>query len=112
MKNPQFLSKQADILPELPIHELVILTKWHNDRVKIVDFFSKKQFFGQSYFLLPILYICLYEKISEQGIVITTWGFHTIKYELWVKYCMYVVYHSIHVPIYAFELYSNENGHF
>ena len=30
VKNPQFLSNQANILAISPTHELVILTKFHN----------------------------------------------------------------------------------
>ena len=36
LKNPQFQSNQADIQAKLPT-EAVILTKFHNDRAKIVD---------------------------------------------------------------------------
>ena len=53
VKNPQFLSNQADILPKLPIHELVILTKWRNDRVKIVDFFQRDSFWAIPIFCYP-----------------------------------------------------------
>ena len=38
VKNPQFFSNQADIQAILPTHELVILTKFHKDWPKIVDF--------------------------------------------------------------------------
>ena len=38
MKNPQFLANQAQTLAILPNHEMVILAKFHNDRMKIVDF--------------------------------------------------------------------------
>ena len=38
MKNPQFLSNQADILPSEFIHWTDILTKFHNNWTKIVDF--------------------------------------------------------------------------
>ena len=31
MKNPQFLSNQVDIQAILPIHKLVISTKFHKD---------------------------------------------------------------------------------
>ena len=54
VNNPQLLTNQADIVPKLPIHELVILTKWHNDRMKIEDFFEQT-IVGKSYCLLPIL---------------------------------------------------------
>ena len=38
VKHPQFLSNQADIQATLSTHELIILTKFHNDWQKIVDF--------------------------------------------------------------------------
>ena len=38
VKNSQFLSNQADIQATLPTHELIILTKFHNDWQEIVDF--------------------------------------------------------------------------
>ena len=38
MKNPQFCPNQADIKAILAIHELVILTNFHNDWINIVDF--------------------------------------------------------------------------
>ena len=38
-KNPQFLPNQVDIQAILPTHELVILTKFNNNWVKIVDFY-------------------------------------------------------------------------
>ena len=41
LKYPQLLTYQADIQVTLPIHELIILTKFHNGLEEIVDFFSK-----------------------------------------------------------------------
>ena len=38
MKNPQFLADQAETLAILPIHDLVIFTKFHINWTKIVDF--------------------------------------------------------------------------
>ena len=38
VKNPQFLSNQADIQGLSPNHELIILTKFCKDWVKFVDF--------------------------------------------------------------------------
>ena len=38
MKNPQFLDNQAETLATLPIHEIVILTKFQKNWTKIVDF--------------------------------------------------------------------------
>ena len=36
--NPQFSSNLADIEAKLPTHEVIILTKFHKDCKKIVDF--------------------------------------------------------------------------
>ena len=38
-KNVQFLPNYADIQAIFPIHELVILTKFHNNWIEIVDFY-------------------------------------------------------------------------
>ena len=38
VKNPQFLSNQADIQANLPTHELIILSKFHKIWKEIVDF--------------------------------------------------------------------------
>ena len=38
VKNPQFLSNQADIQAIVPTHELVILTKFGKDWQRIDDF--------------------------------------------------------------------------
>ena len=40
-KNVQFLPNHADIQAILPIHELVILTKFHNNWIEIVDFYYR-----------------------------------------------------------------------
>ena len=44
VKNPQFLSNQADIPATSPTHELVILTKFHKDWQEIVDFLVVAKF--------------------------------------------------------------------
>ena len=44
IKNPQFWPIQADIQPILYSHELVILAKFHNDWILIVDVFINSQF--------------------------------------------------------------------
>ena len=44
VKNPQFLSNQADIQAILPTHGLVILTKFHKDWQKIEDFLVVAKF--------------------------------------------------------------------
>ena len=40
IKNQQFLSNQADIQAILPTHELVILTKFHKDWSKNMEFLA------------------------------------------------------------------------
>ena len=52
VKNQQFLSNQADIQAVLPTLELVVLTKFHKDWQKIVDFFRNNEILIQSYFSL------------------------------------------------------------
>ena len=44
LKNPQFLSDHYKILTKEGSHEDLILTKFRNDRVKIVDFLVKAYF--------------------------------------------------------------------
>ena len=44
LKNPQFLSDHYEILTKEGTHEDLILTKFCNDRVKIVDFLVKAYF--------------------------------------------------------------------
>ena len=44
IKNPQFSSNLADIQAKLPTHEVVILTKFHKDCKKIVDFLLTQKF--------------------------------------------------------------------
>ena len=44
LKNPQFLSDHYKILTKEGTHEDLILTKFRNDRVKIVDFLVKAYF--------------------------------------------------------------------
>ena len=50
-KNPQFLSNQADIQGTLPSHELIILSKFHNDWQEIVDFLATVKFRASIFFL-------------------------------------------------------------
>ena len=38
-KKPQFLRNQAEIKAILPTHESLILTKFHNNWIKIVNFY-------------------------------------------------------------------------
>ena len=44
VKNPQFLSNEAEILAILPTHEVIILIKFHTDWKEIVDFLLKVKF--------------------------------------------------------------------
>ena len=44
LKNPQFLSDHYEILTKEGTHEDLILTKFRNDPVKIVDFLVKAYF--------------------------------------------------------------------
>ena len=44
VKNPQFLSNQADIQAIVPTHGLVILTKFHKDLQKINNFLAIANF--------------------------------------------------------------------
>ena len=63
VKIPQFLSNQADILTKSLIHEPVTLTKWHDDRVKTVDFLQRDNILASPVFYYPYFtykksYIC------------------------------------------------------
>ena len=49
-KNLQFLPNQANIQAILPTHELVIWTKFHNNWIKIVDFYCKPTFKQVAFF--------------------------------------------------------------
>ena len=69
MKNPQFLSNFLDILPILPTNVIVIMTKFHKDWIKIVDFSLKKDFLDQSHFLFVSLYIFSVEKLNGRGLI-------------------------------------------
>ena len=51
MKNPQFLPNQADILSSESIHWTDILTKFHNNWTKIVEFLGIAFYFpGWTFF--------------------------------------------------------------
>ena len=43
VKNPQFSSNLADIQAKLPTHEAIILTKFHKECKKIVDFLLRQK---------------------------------------------------------------------
>ena len=51
IKNLHFCSDQADIQPISPTHEVIILTKFHNVRVKTVGFLEIAKFWLSSKFL-------------------------------------------------------------
>ena len=72
MKNPQFLANQAQTLAILPIHEMVILTKFHNDWMKIVHF-SLIAYFRASlifYFSLFIFLEIFYTNHDDRTLLI------------------------------------------
>ena len=50
IKNPQFSSNFADIQAKLPTHEVVILTKFHKDWKKNIDFLLRRKFLACSLF--------------------------------------------------------------
>ena len=54
VKNQQFLSNQADIRATLLIHELIILTKFHNDWQEIVDFLVMAKFWASLIFFASV----------------------------------------------------------
>ena len=58
LKNPQFLPDHYKILTKEGTDEDLILTKFRNDRVKIVDFFSKSIFLTESGNSWDTVYIC------------------------------------------------------
>ena len=62
IKNPQFCSNQANILATNSAHEMIILTKFHKDRTKIVDFLLIAKFWACLLFLLTLYYdaLCSY----------------------------------------------------
>ena len=55
IKDLEFSSNQADILPKLPIHELVILLKYQLDLMKIVDFLQLVYFESVLFFIAHTL---------------------------------------------------------
>ena len=54
VKDPQFLSNQADIQAIFSIHELVILTKFHKDWQEIVDFLVIAKFWASPIFFASV----------------------------------------------------------
>ena len=57
IKDPQFSSNFADIQAKLPTHEVVILTKFHKDCKRIVDFLLTQKFLVFAlFYALPFIY--------------------------------------------------------
>ena len=54
VKNLQFLSDQAEIQAILPTHELFILTKFHKDWQRIVDFLVIVKFCASPVFFASV----------------------------------------------------------
>ena len=50
VKNPQFSSNLADIQAKLPTHETIILTKFHKECKKVVDFLHRTKFLAYALF--------------------------------------------------------------
>ena len=50
VKNPQFSSNLDDIQKELPTREAIILTKFHKECKKIVDFLHRQKFLACALF--------------------------------------------------------------
>ena len=61
IKNPQFYSDLAEILAILPTHGLITLTKFDDDRTKIVDFLSLVYFWFSE--------IVLIQSLVEPGLI-------------------------------------------
>ena len=54
VKNPQFLSNQADIQVTLPTHELINLTKFHKDWQKIVNVLGIAKFWDSLFIFASV----------------------------------------------------------
>ena len=78
MKNLQFLTNQAETLAILPIHEIVIFTKFQINWTKIVDF-SLIAYFGAS--------VIFYDSVSTY--ICTSFEkdiFFVLRYRSYVQY--------------------------
>ena len=75
VKDPQFLSNQADIQEILPTHGLVILTKFHKDLQKIKIFLAIAKFWASLLFLHqslnPRTFLCNPFKKHIQNVIFT-----------------------------------------
>ena len=67
MKDPQLFSNQADIQAILPTYELVILSKFHKDWQKIVDFLVVATFLASLNFLHQSLFCSYTNGFSRLG---------------------------------------------
>ena len=60
VKNQQFSSNLADIQAKLPTHEAIILTKFHKECKKIVDFLLQQKFLACALFYAsPLSFVSL-----------------------------------------------------
>ena len=50
VKNPQFSPNLANIQAKLPTHEAIILTKFHKEYKRIVDFLLRQKFLACALF--------------------------------------------------------------
>ena len=66
VKNPQFSSNLADIQAKLPTHKAIILTKFHKECKKIVDFSFKEIFWLVPFFMHHPLFISKSTDLSDQ----------------------------------------------
>ena len=73
MKNPQFLPESAETLPIVPIHEMVVFTKFQDNWAKIVDF-SLRAFLEIVSFFIPqslTILVTIYARIPQFAIDFT-----------------------------------------
>ena len=63
IKNPQFLSNWHEIKAILPTHGLIILTKFHYNWAKIVDFLSLANFCARVIFFVRVSSLDLFSKM-------------------------------------------------
>ena len=63
VKNPQFISNQADLQVTLPTHELKIVSKFHKDWKEIVDFLVTAKFWAN-------IYIFLHQSLLSQMLIV------------------------------------------
>jgi len=71
VKNPQFQTNQANILEKLHTYELIILTSFHNNIAKIVDFSSISYFGGWVKFFAQSLLFIMNNTNSPYALLLT-----------------------------------------